>query len=182
MAINASRIGSAGQGRSDPMATIGPRGDVAGQEPLASLPAGCVAVSGPITRIETARVIGPGWKGIGLRLRPGEPAAGLFEVFLTAGDGRDLVVAVTDEEEAIAAWRGAGRSTNLPMLLQTMEGELITPYPQIGAVALGQHHYRRQHSFLRGRRPRFLTRRKPGAVARSAMDGLMLAAEDEGLA
>lgn len=180
MAINASRIGSAGQGRPDPMATIGPRGDEAGHEPLASLPAGCVAVAGPITRIEAARVIGPGWKGIGLRLRGGEPSAGLFEVFLTAGDGRDLVIAVTDEEEAVAAWRGAGRSTNLPMLLQTMEGELIAPYPQIGAVALGQHHYRRQHSFLRGRRPRFLTRRKPGSAPVAPMAGILPAAEDEG--
>ncbi len=73
-------------------------------------------------------------------------------------------MAIAEEDDAIATWRGLGRSTTLPLVLQTLDGGVIHPYPQLGAVALGRHHYRRQHSFLRHRRPRFLARRKPGAV------------------
>lgn len=163
MAIYASRIGSGRKTQPDPVDQ--PEQAATIVEPVARMPAGGVMVRGAITRIQTTRVIGAGWKGVGLRLRNGESEQSLFEVFLTAGDGRDLVVALCDEDEAVAVWRGVGRSTLLPMLLQTLDGKLVEPYPQIGAVALGRHRYRRQHSFLRGRRPRFLTRRKPGPKA-----------------
>lgn len=158
MAINASRRGS-GLKRPGPTPSDTGQGSALALDPVAVMPERLASVAGPIARIQTTRVIGQGWKGVGLRLHAGVESL-LFEVFLTAGDGRDLVVAVIEEDEAVATWRGIGRSSMLPLLLETDGGGLQSPYPQIGAVALGQFHYRRQHSFLRHRRPRFLARRK----------------------
>jgi hypothetical protein len=161
MAINAPRIGSGRHERSDPVLRIGPAAQQGG-DPVAEMPA-LAGVTGPLARVQHARIVnGGGWSAVGLRLRKAPGAVDLFEIFLTAGGPRQLVVAVLDEDEAVAAWRGVGRAANLPLLLETETGEVMHPYPQIGAVALGQHTIRRKHAFLK-RRPRFLVRRKPGA-------------------
>ena len=164
MANNAHMHGSGRTFRSDPLHHIGPDNRHGDTDPVAVMPAGCISLTAPLVRIEGVRILqaGAGWRGVGLRLQNNNPASMLFEVFLTAGDGRDLVIAVLDEDDAVACWRNAGKATGLPLLMQAADGTTSTPYPQIGPVALGAFHIRRQHSFLRHRRPRFLVRRKIG--------------------
>ncbi|MCX7340865.1 MAG: DUF6101 family protein [Hyphomicrobiales bacterium] len=162
MANRSSQIRSGRRNRPDLIDQIGPASAPSLGDPVAVMPALASAATAPIQRIEGVRVIRPAmdWLGVGLRLQHDELASSLFEIFLTAGGGRDLVIAVLDEDDAIAVWRSAGKATALPLLLQAANGTLSNPYPQIGPIALGPLHVRRQHSFLRHRRPRFLMRRK----------------------
>jgi hypothetical protein len=162
MANNAPAYGSGRNRRPDPIVQIGPASAEGIGDPVASMPEGCIGLAAPIIRIEQVRVIsrGAAWQAVGLRLHSHDPASTLFEIFLTAGGGRVLVIAVQDEDDAVATWRSAGQSLQLPLLLEAADGTASHPYPQMGSVALGQFHFRRQHSFLRHRRPRFLTRRK----------------------
>jgi hypothetical protein len=120
-----------------------------------------------IERVGPVRVLrgGAGWRGVALRLVGGASSDDdRFQLALTAGDGRSIVVAVLDADEAIAAWRDIGRSSGLPLLLETADGVISEPYPQIGRLALGPIRIRRRHALLGGRRPRFLTRRKTGRL------------------
>ena len=155
--------------RADSIAAIGPDG-ADGADPVASRPDIGHDLSAPLVRLEGVRLIQAGsvWQGVGLRLMGAEsdttPVA-LCELFITAGDGRDVVIGIMDEDEAIAAWRDLGRSSGLPLLLEGRDGGLSAPYPQLGAVALGARHYRRQYAYLQGRRPRFLVRRKTGRAS-----------------
>ncbi len=120
-----------------------------------------------IERVGPVRILrgGAGWRGIALRLAGGAIADDdRFQLALTAGDGRSVVVAVLDQDDAIAVWRDAGRTSGLPLLLETSDGAITEPYPQLGRVALGAVRIRRRHALLAGRRPRFLTRRKTGRL------------------
>ena len=121
-----------------------------------------------IERVGPVRILrgGSGWRGIALRLAGAAIADDdRFQLALTAGDGRSVVVAVLDQDDAIAVWRDAGRSSGLPLLLETGDGAITEPYPQLGRLALGPIRIRRRHALLAGRRPRFLTRRKTGRLA-----------------
>jgi len=120
-----------------------------------------------IERLGPVRILrgGAGWRGVALRLIPGDDGAERFQLALTAGDGRSVTVAVLDQEEAVAAWRDFGRSSGLPLLLETSDGVISEPYPQLGRLVLGPIRIRRRHAFLAGRRPRFLTRRKTGRLS-----------------
>jgi hypothetical protein len=175
MANNAPAFGSGRHARPDPLIQIGPAFE-AQSDPVVPAPLALVDWYAPLQRLEGVRIIREGavWQGVGLRLQGHDPQSMLFEVFLTAGGGRDLVVAVVDDEEAVAVWRSIGRSTGLPVLLMAADGSVCEPYPQLGAVALGPFHMRRQHSFLRHRRPRFLARRKAArfGLGPVAVDGL----------
>jgi hypothetical protein len=120
-----------------------------------------------IERVGPVRLLrgGAGWRGVVLRLVGGASSDDdRFQLALTAGDGRSIVVAVLDADEAIAAWRDIGRSSGLPLLLETADGVISEPYPQIGRLALGPVRIRRRHALLSGRRPRFLMRRKTGRL------------------
>ena len=123
-----------------------------------------------IERIGSVRIlrgdVGTGWRGVALRLAADTGREeNLFELTLTSGNGRSVTIATVCEEEAIALWRDCGRSTGLPLLLETPEGEITEPYPQLGRVALGPIRIRRRYGLLNGRRPRFLVRRKTGKPA-----------------
>ena len=72
-----------------------------------------------------------------------------------------LVVAGAPEDVA-ADWQAWGRALNLPLLLIEQDGTVSRPVERLGAVAVARPRPRRRHSFFAGRRPRFLTRRKPG--------------------
>ncbi len=125
-----------------------------------------------IERIGSVRILRPAanWRGIALRLRSdiGAEADERFELALTAGDGRSITIAIADAEEAVALWRCSGRASGLSLLLETPEGGVTEPYPQIGRLMLGPVRIRRRYSLLKDRRPRFLTRRKPGRVGERA--------------
>ncbi len=164
MANHSPAYGSGRTARLDPIAQIGPAFAPGCADPVAEKPSELLGVGEPLVRLLGVRLMRRGvpWKGVGLRLQHDDPASMLFEVFLTAGDGRDLIVAVLDEDDAIAVWRAAGKAMMLPLMMQAADGTVSNPYPQLGAVALGPFHFRRQHSFLRCRRPRFLARRQAG--------------------
>ncbi|KRE18042.1 hypothetical protein ASE63_02315 [Bosea sp. Root381] len=120
-----------------------------------------------IERIGSVRILrgAAGWRGVALRLANAAGDDELFQLALTAGDGRSIVVATVDQEDAVALWRDFGRASGMPLLLETSDGDISEPFPQIGRVALGPIRVRRRHSFLNGRRPRFLVRRKTGRLA-----------------
>lgn len=139
----------------------------AASDPVVARPSNLIDLSGSLLRIEGTRLLRAGpWRAAGLRLKGDSET--VFELFLSAGDGRAVVIATIDEDEAIAAWRSLGRTTGLPLIMQAPTGETVEPYPQIGRVALGGCRIRRQYGFLRQRRPRFLVRRKCG---RMTLDG-----------
>ena len=123
-----------------------------------------------IERIGSVRIlrgyVGTGWRGVALRLAADiGREENVFELTLTSGNGRSVTIATVCEEEAVALWRDCGRSTGLPLLLETPEGAITEPYPQLGRVALGPIRIRRRHGLLNGRRPRFLVRRKTGRLS-----------------
>lgn len=120
-----------------------------------------------IERVGSVRILrgSAGWRGVALRLANPSGDDDRFELALTAGDGRSVVVASVGEVDAVALWRDFGRASGLPLLLETADGAVTEPFPQIGLVALGPVRIRRRHGLLNGRRPRFLTRRKTGRLA-----------------
>lgn len=66
------------------------------------------------------------------------------------------------EEDVVAEWRALGASSGLVLKIQLPNGSVMTPYPQIGRVLLYPTRIGRRIGLLNDRRPRFLTRRKPG--------------------
>jgi hypothetical protein len=120
-----------------------------------------------IERIASVRILrgAPGWRGIAMRLANSSHDEERFELALTAGDGRSITIAVAHQDDAVALWRDCGRASGMPLLLETSDGAISEPFPQIGRLALGPIRIRRRHSFLNGRRPRFLVRRKTGRLA-----------------
>lgn len=91
---------------------------------------------------------------------------GGFALALLDGQGREaMVLGPFCEEEVVATWRRLGLDSGLELMIETPEGALKAPYPQMGRVLLGPIRIRRRHGLLAGRRPRFLVRRKTGRVA-----------------
>lgn len=121
-----------------------------------------------VERIASVRILrgAPAWRGLALRVHPEliPVEEGRFELALTEGGGRSIVVAVVDDEDAVALWRASGRASGLPLLIETVDGAISEPYPQLGRLALGPVRIRRRYSLLKDRRPRFLTRRKTGRL------------------
>ena len=146
-------------------------GSTTTQSIVAKNPMPAQAESPCVERIGPVRILraGAGWRGVALRLttarNDGEHTDERFELALTAGDGRSITVAVADSDDAVALWRDCGRTSGLPLLLETDDGVISEPYPQVGRLALGPIRIRRRYSVLNGRRPRFLTRRKAGKLA-----------------
>lgn len=74
-----------------------------------------------------------------------------------------LPLMIADDPADVAAdWQAWGRTLGLPLLVVGQDGTITTPVDHIGAVTLQMPKPRRRHSFFANRRPRFLTRRKPG--------------------
>jgi hypothetical protein len=119
-----------------------------------------------IQRIGSVRILrgAAGWRGVALRLAHTTGDDERFELALTTVDGHSITVAVMDQEDSVALWRDCGRVSGLPLLLQTCDGVVSEPYPQMGRLAVGPIRIRRRHAFLNGRRPRFLARRKTGRL------------------
>ncbi|KQP88898.1 hypothetical protein ASF60_20225 [Methylobacterium sp. Leaf113] len=68
------------------------------------------------------------------------------------------------ENEVVAHWRDFAAKSGLPRMIVKEDGELASVSNQLGPVALGRTRTRRRHGLLNGRRPRFLVRRKTGAL------------------
>lgn len=68
------------------------------------------------------------------------------------------------EDEVVALWRDCAAKSGLPRMLVKEDGTLSVVSAQLGPVALGRTRMRRRVGLLNGRRPRFLVRRKTGAL------------------
>lgn len=99
----------------------------------------------------------------GLALIAG-PGPGELAIVLVRRDGAPVPLFVLDETDAVAEWRSIARDTGLALMVETGEGAFGPVRPQIGRLLLGEVRIRRRHGLLKGRRPRFLTRRKTGAM------------------
>jgi hypothetical protein len=105
--------------------------------------------------------------GVALRLDPGAEARRSFEIALVDAKARALLVfGPFPEDDVVAVWRSLASQSGLPLMLQDAQGALQIPFPQIGAVQLGGIRIRRLYGLLKGRRPRFLVRRKPARLPR----------------
>jgi hypothetical protein len=105
--------------------------------------------------------------GVALRLAPSAEGSDAFDIALVDAEARALMVlGPFPEDDVVAVWRSLAGSSGLPLLLQDAQGALQSPFPQIGAVQLGEIRIRRLYGLLKGRRPRFLVRRKAGRLAR----------------
>ena len=77
-----------------------------------------------IERVGPVRILrgSAAWRGVALRLADPHGTSERFELALTAGDGRSVVVATADHDDAVALWRELGRVSGLPLLLETVDG------------------------------------------------------------
>ncbi|KAA2236607.1 DUF6101 family protein [Salinarimonas soli] len=103
--------------------------------------------------------------GLALRLAPKTGEAEAFEIAII--DERGAVAQALgpyEDDDVVAVWRALADASGLPLLVQTPDGALSNPYPQIGPLKLGATRMRRRHGLLAHRRPRFLAHRKTAAL------------------
>lgn len=77
----------------------------------------------------------------------------------------DLNYRVFEEEgngNVVAEWQNWGKKLRLPLYIRAGDGSLLPYSQQVDGVLVGQVTARRKLMSEAGRRPRFLTRRKPG--------------------
>lgn len=76
-----------------------------------------------------------------------------------------LPLTISDDPEEVAAdWQAWSRTLNLPLLIVGQDGTVNAPLANVHGVHMTRAKPRRRHSYFAQRRPRFLTRRKPGRV------------------
>jgi hypothetical protein len=103
--------------------------------------------------------------GLAMRLASEEGGEETFEIAIV--DDRGAVaqsLGPYGEDEVVAVWRALGDATGLPLMVQTPDGAISNPYPQIGPLKLGPVRIRRRHGLLAHRRPRFLVNRRTGTL------------------
>jgi hypothetical protein len=129
--------------------------------------AGSLQFGAPIVGVASPLIGASGRRPAGVALRLGSSGDDVFEIALVDEVGGTLMrIGEFETDEVVAAWRGFGGASGYPLVTQGEDGELQYPYPQLGRVRLGRIRIRRRHGLLNGRRPRFLTRRKTGRLAR----------------
>jgi hypothetical protein len=164
------------------MRPAGRHGSRNGAYPLNIVGTGCCPGGSPVRRTEmfgcdsVVLAEGPmagratllrGARGVLLRREPSEPGETWYEIAVVDAEGRDMVSVerVSDDAALIAHWRRLGLDLGLPLLVEDADGGVLEPYGQIGSVLLGPGAARRRLLAMVGRRPRFLSRRKPGRFA-----------------
>ncbi|MCP4381135.1 MAG: hypothetical protein GY798_06910 [Hyphomicrobiales bacterium] len=84
-----------------------------------------------------------------------------------------------EPQDAAADWVAWARALNLPLLVVDCDGTVRAPVDRTAEAAIGGALQRRNHSLLRGRRSRYLRRRKPGqAGAQTRVHGREIIARD----
>lgn len=107
------------------------------------------------------------FRGVAVRVVPSLTEGGDRIAIVLAHRDRALDVTLYEAEddlEIISEWQRWAETLGLPLLVEDFAGHLSEPYHRMGQVVLGTPRPRRRRSFL-ARRPRFLTRRKPGSLA-----------------
>ena len=103
--------------------------------------------------------------GVAVRAEP-NGGAGRVRVFVELLHTDPLLtlplVIADDPRDASADWRAWGQALNLPLLVVAPDGTVTSPADAVGGITIAPTKPRRRHSYFAARRPRFLTRRKPG--------------------
>jgi uncharacterized protein DUF6101 len=108
------------------------------------------------------------FRGVSIRLVPeqdGEP--GGVAVYLEHIDPALSIelYSAPNSDDVVAEWQLWSRVLGVPCLVAGSDGALSEPFPRLGAVQFkGSAQRRRRRSSLAKRRPRFLTRRRPGVT------------------
>jgi hypothetical protein len=105
------------------------------------------------------------YDGVAVRIEPRDRAGGIRVIveLMHHDPALSLILIVANEPEDVAAdWQAWGRALNLPLLIVSEDGTVKAPLARLGALIVADAKPRRRHSFFADRRPRFLTRRKPG--------------------
>ncbi len=105
------------------------------------------------------------YRGVAVRVEAGNVAGRVraFVELLHDDPSLTLPLVTADEPEDVAAdWQEWGRALNLPLLVIAADGTISAPLTNLGAITVAPAKPRRRHSYFAARRPRFLTRRKPG--------------------
>jgi hypothetical protein len=104
------------------------------------------------------------YRGVVLRLRGADDARFSYQIELAHRDP-DLSVTLleaSDDNEIQAEWRLWAKFLGLPTLVEREEGRAEPERARLGEVVVSQRKPRRRGGAMARRRPRFLTRRKPG--------------------
>ena len=112
----------------------------------------------------TIKIATQDFKGVSLRLRIGDDCVATFQLVLVHhDDGLTVPLAqAASEADLLADWREWARFFSLPTLVERAIGQDVPERASLPAP-------RRRGSWITSRRPRFLTRRKPGDQARMTM-------------
>jgi uncharacterized membrane protein len=108
--------------------------------------------------------------GVSVRLAQTQP--GEAEQVVVRLEHRDPALAVQlfvgpDDAEVIAEWQLWARVLGLPLLIADLSGNLVEPFPRLGALALSSPSpRRRRRNAVRKRRPTQPLRRRPGDAAK----------------
>jgi hypothetical protein len=77
-----------------------------------------------------------------------------------------LPLAATDDPYAVYDdWQAWAKTLGLPLVVVGQDGSVSGPLAGMGGIIAARPTPRRRHSYFAARRPRFLTRRKPGAAS-----------------
>lgn len=106
------------------------------------------------------------FRGVSIRLVPehGDQPAGVA-VYLEHIDPALSIelYSAPNSDDVVAEWQLWSRVLGVPCLVAGSDGALSEPFPRLGAVRFkAPAQRRRRRSSLAARRPRFLTRRRPG--------------------
>jgi hypothetical protein len=118
-------------------------------------PGAAVTVTVPLTR----------YAGVAVRMEPVGIDGGVLGTvaLLHADPTLTLPLLVTEDPHLISAdWQAWGRALDLPLLIIGQDGSIGEPLAGPQGIAMAPAKPRRRHSYFAQRRPRFLTRRKPG--------------------
>ena len=111
--------------------------------------------------------------GISIRLTPEtDDAPAGVAVYLEHRDPALSIelYAAENADDVVAEWQLWSRTLGVPALVAGSDGKLSEPFPRLGGVRCKPPaQRRRRRSPLAGRRPRFLTRRRPGASRAAAI-------------
>jgi hypothetical protein len=107
------------------------------------------------------------YRGVAIRIVPG-PTEDDDRVAVvlshTSAAQEVLLYEAGDDENVIAEWRLWGTTLGLPLLMEGLDGRTIAAETKLGEVDVARPRARRRHSYLSGRRPRFLMRRRTGKL------------------
>jgi hypothetical protein len=107
------------------------------------------------------------YRGVAIRIVPGATEAEdrVAVVLSHAAPAQEvLLFEAGDDENVIAEWRLWGTTLGLPLLMEGLDGRTVAAETRLGEVDVARPRPRRRHSYLSGRRPRFLTRRRTGKL------------------